>query len=240
MSDDDHDEGPRLPRRIVLGAAAKTLAAGGAVFSVPVLGRALGTPELAPVGQSPVRPPGAVPEPEFLARCIRCFLCGEVCPPGCIVFPPSIETPDTQLDRPPTGFVRDEAEPAAWRRPGTPWVLPWRRGCTLCMACAEVCPTGALVPPPGSPEEAVSRVAMGRAFIDEKICLPYNRISWCGACYTACPLKETAIRVDHQNRPTILAGCVGCGLCVEMCPIKYKAIAVSPPFAPDQGEVRPE
>lgn len=236
---DDSDRAG-ISRRGALSAAAKALGAAGAIVSAPSLGAGLWGLAIAPVGQSPIRPPGAVSEPDFLARCIHCFLCGEVCPPGCIVFPAAIESPDTQLDRPPTGFVREEPDPPAWRRPGTPWILPWKRGCTLCMACTEICPTGALAPVPRPPEGELSQVRMGKAILDEKICLPWNRVSWCGACYTACPLKERAIRVDHQNRPTVLEGCVGCGLCVEMCPIKYKAIAVLPRFAPDVGEVRPE
>lgn len=191
-------------------------------------------PSVAPAGQAPLRPPGAAPGREFVARCIGCALCGEVCPPACIEFPASVEGADVGLRRPRTGPLR--AEPAAprWRGGMTPWVLPWLRGCTLCMACTQVCPTGALAPL----DEGAVR--MGRAVVDEKVCLPFNRISWCGACYTACPLKERAIRVDHRNRPEVLDGCVGCGLCVEACPLRYKAIAVRPPFAPDEGEVRAE
>ena len=82
---------------------------------------------------------------------------------------------------------------------------------------------------------------MGLAVIDRKICLPWNRRSWCGACFTVCPYREKAITVDHQNRPTVHADhCVGCGLCVEVCPIKYKAIAIRAPFRPDEGETRAE
>ena len=82
---------------------------------------------------------------------------------------------------------------------------------------------------------------MGVAVIDRKICLPWTRTSWCGACLTACPYRGEAITVDHQGRPTVHGEhCVGCGLCVEVCPLRYKAISVKPPFAPDRGAVRAE
>jgi ferredoxin len=108
------------------------------------------------------------------------------------------------------------------------------------MKCGEVCPTGALEVPAVTPEKEYGETRMGKAAVDEKICLPFNHISWCGACYTACPLKDIALKVDYRNRPTVLDGCVGCGLCVEVCPIRYKAISVDPPFLPDVGTVRKE
>jgi len=82
---------------------------------------------------------------------------------------------------------------------------------------------------------------MGVARIDRKVCLPWTRTSWCGACLTACPYRQEAITVDYQGRPTVHAEhCIGCGICVEVCPLRYKAIAVVPPFRPDHGEVRAE
>jgi epoxyqueuosine reductase QueG len=108
------------------------------------------------------------------------------------------------------------------------------------MECTKVCPTRALEPPPEVEEHSYGATTMGVAVVDEKICLPFNRISWCGACYTACPLKGVAIEVDYRNRPKVLDGCVGCGLCVEVCPIKYKAIAVASAVAPSGGRTRRE
>jgi len=109
------------------------------------------------------------------------------------------------------------------------------------MKCTEACPTGALKPLSADLNASADKIAMGLAVIDRKICLPWNRRSWCGACYTACPYKEKAITLDFQNRPTVYEEhCVGCGLCVELCPIKYKAISIKAPFYPDSGEERPE
>lgn len=234
---------PRVRRRSFLTALAATgrVAAGGAaVLGAQRLWGRQDAPEGAPAGQSPVRPPGATSEQDFLARCIGCYLCGEVCPPACIQFPSAVQGVDVGLRRPRTGFLRDAMVPPRWQHPGTPYVLPWVAGCILCMECARVCPTGALRPPEPTPEAEYGDTRMGKAVVDEKICLPFNRISWCGACYTACPLKNVAIEVDYRNRPKVLEGCVGCGLCVEACPIRYKAIAIDPPFSPDQGRVRKE
>lgn len=128
-----------------------------------------------------------------------------------------------------------------WGSGETPWILPWETGCNLCMRCGEACPTGAIAPIEDDYETILTEVRMGVAVIDRKICLPYNRRSWCGACLTICPYRERAITVDHQNRPTIHPEyCVGCGLCVEVCPMRHKAVAVVPAFGPDRGRVRAE
>jgi ferredoxin-type protein NapG len=73
------------------------------------------------------RPPGAVSEPAFLAACTRCGYCFEACPVDAIVAAP----------------------PAAGLAAGTPIIEPLVQPCIACegMFCAQVCPTGALVPP---------------------------------------------------------------------------------------------
>lgn len=196
---------------------------------------------VAPPGQQPLRPPGALPEDEFRAACIRCHLCAQVCPVQCIQFPSRIEGSQPRLAPAPGAARRVPMKAPVWAGDDTPYILPWERACILCMACTEICPTRALRPIAEERAEIANRVRMGVAHIDRKICLPWNRRSWCGACFTVCPYRERAITTDHQNRPTIHPEhCVGCGLCVEVCPIKYKAIAVVPPMYPDRGAVRAE
>lgn len=224
----------------LLAVAGQATAAGASVHAVRQLWGPSGQMMPAPAGQEPVRPPGARPEAEFWQRCIGCYLCGEVCPPACIEFPSEIQGVDVGIRRPRTGPVREEPEVPRWKGAGTPWILPWITGCTLCMKCTEVCPTGALEPPKKIEGKDYGDTNMGRAMVDEKICLPFNRVSWCGSCYTACPLKNVAIEIDYRNRPTVLEGCVGCGLCVEVCPIKYKAIAVTSAVASSGGRTRRE
>ncbi|GIW81707.1 MAG: hypothetical protein KatS3mg105_3514 [Gemmatales bacterium] len=147
------------------------------------------------------RPPGALPEPEFLSRCIHCFLCQDVCPPGCIQMKPVTE-PDRH----------------------TPHILPRVKACTLCLKCGQVCPTGAL-----RPLDNKSQVRMGVARVDEQLCVSHLRTGVCGACYTICPMRGKAITQGLFNAPTVHPDfCTGCGLCEEVCIVPYRAIRVYP------------
>ncbi|MFH1115685.1 MAG: 4Fe-4S dicluster domain-containing protein [Pseudomonadota bacterium] len=162
-----------------------------------------------------LRPPGAVDEERFMALCIRCNRCLEVCPYGTI-------------------------KRAGWGPAmGTPYVLPETRACYLCMACSRLCPTGALDPQLRSPE----KVRMGKASIDASIC--YSRLfmrhdvlpenagqkigALCNTCYNVCPLADKAIVLKDNLFPVVLDGCVGCGICVERCPTRPKrAVNITP------------
>jgi len=207
------------------------------------LEQALGRVEAAPAAQSPIRPPGSLSENDFRALCTRCFLCGQVCPADCIAFPNRIEGAQPPLLRAPGAMERRSIDPPVWEADDTPFILPWKKACAPvdCMQCGEVCPTGAIRSIRNDKATIGLEVKMGVALIDRKICLPWTRTSWCGACFTICPWRDEAITVDYQGRPTIHAeSCTGCGLCVELCPIRYKAIAIRPPFKPDYGMVRAE
>ncbi len=150
-----------------------------------------------------LRPPGALAEAGFLAACIRCERCRDACEAGCI-----------RIARPPDGAGR-----------GTPFIVARERGCTLCLECTRVCPTGAL-----RRLEEVEDVAMGVAVIDERTCVAINRTGVCGACHTVCPLRNRAITLGLHNAPAIHDDkCVGCGLCEEACILDgTKAIRVFP------------
>jgi len=71
-----------------------------------------------------LRPPGALPEDHFLASCIKCGQCLQVCPPQVI-----------KLAGISQGFGI-----------GTPYLVPREGGCILCsgLPCVLACPTGAL------------------------------------------------------------------------------------------------
>jgi ferredoxin-type protein NapG len=195
----------------------------------------------APTGQAPLRPPGVGTEAELMALCTGCYLCGEVCPPQAIRFPARVSGAQAPLLRAPGAMARQGFVEPVWSGSPAPYILPWIRSCTLCMDCTEICPTGAIEPIEESREAIEREVRMGVARIDRKLCLPWTGVSWCGACYTVCPLKGTAINVDYRDRPSIVNdGRVGCGQCVEVCPLRYKAVAVLPSFPPSSGSLRGE
>ncbi len=162
-----------------------------------------------------LRPPGAVEEQKFMALCIRCNRCMEVCPYG-------------SIKRAGLGATI-----------GTPHVFPQDKACYLCMACCRLCPTGALDKDLKDP----SKVKMGKAKIEPSICyshlflehdvIPDESLekigALCNTCYNVCPLRDKAIILKDNLYPVILDDCVGCGICVERCPTRPKrAINVIP------------
>ncbi|MEJ2143341.1 MAG: 4Fe-4S dicluster domain-containing protein [Gammaproteobacteria bacterium] len=137
--------------------------------------------------------PGALADPHaFIEACIGCGLCGEVCPPKCILFHKSDGGSESNK----------------------PYIDPARKSCILCGYCMEVCPTEALTVTP------VREIDMGVAQIDRAACYPWVDQGVCGACVSVCPLGEKAIDFAFGNfyRPVVQEGCVGCGQCVEVCP----------------------
>lgn len=138
------------------------------------------------------RPPGALPEPAFLAACTRCSYCIEACPARAII----------------------SAPPSAGLAAGTPVILPETEPCVACdgMFCARVCPTGALVPP----VDGWAREKLGVLALDTERCIAFQGIE-CGVCARVCPIGAAALDLDGQGRPVIGAACVGCGVCVRAC-----------------------
>lgn len=148
-----------------------------------------------------LRPPGALDELSFLAACLRCQLCAQTCETGCI----------------------ELFGPAEGRHAGSPHITAARAACNLCLACTRACPSGAL-----AELSEPTAVRMGTAVVDERLCVSHNGTGACGACHTACPLRNRAITQGLRNAPTVHEEhCVGCGLCEEAC-IVYdrKAIRV--------------
>lgn len=153
-----------------------------------------------------LRPPGALPEKEFLDQCIGCGQCANVCPNGCI----SLSTPDSGL----AGMA-------------TPEISARAKGCILCMACTQVCPTDALAPLQPT-EEGKAAVNMGIAVVQPEVCYSYAGRT-CGVCYRACPLPGKALRLGLMETPIVNPDhCVGCGLCEQSCVHMPQAIRVIP------------
>lgn len=160
-----------------------------------------------PAAAAPLRPPGALPERDFLAACIRCFQCASVCPNQCIRF---------------TGLG------AGLRAADTPHIRAREQACILCMRCTQACPTDALEPIADDPDAILKSVKMGVAEVNESLCYSYAGRT-CGVCYYACPFQDVAIRLQKNAQPVVIKdSCVGCGNCERACIHLPQAIRVRP------------
>jgi len=138
---------------------------------------------LAGAGRDPslIRPPGALDEERFLARCIRCGQCMRICP-GNIIQPALLEA-----------GVQGLWTPAVNYRIG-------RSGCQPnCIACGQVCPTAAIRPLSLDEKQGLGEFAaqgpirMGTAFVDRSRCLPWAMDRPCLVCHELCPVSPKAI-----------------------------------------------
>lgn len=213
------------------------LALGGGIFLSPHILSA----------ENRLRPPGAVEEDRFLALCIKCGQCLQVCPYH------SIKLSD---------FLKGHGG-------GTPYIDANERGCYACNAvpCVLACPTGAL---DHSCEKALD-IKMGVAYLqspqtclavinkpvpkgyDEKMqnfIKEQRNVTYlekevlekfsgfegkaCSLCADMCPIENplSAIAmVDNEDggkKPEIYEGCIGCGVCQEVCPTKEPSIVIKP------------
>ncbi|MDP7248969.1 MAG: 4Fe-4S binding protein [Planctomycetota bacterium] len=161
----------------------------------------------------PVRPPGSVPEKEFLQLCIRCGECMKACPNDVLQ---------------PMGFKKQGLE-GLW----TPEVVANWAGCEpSCNICTQVCPTAAIRPIPLE-EKRCARI--GLADVNKETCLPYAGKEACQLCvdecstagYKAIEFERVHVEVDEDGMPLDDSGyvapvvlpekCVGCGLCQTRC-----------------------
>jgi len=210
------DSPRKLPRREFL----RTLALAGGVVSAAMLG-------IVPVlkGWSKrLRPPGAVAERKFLASCIKCGQCVQVCPVE------AIKLADAE-----DGFGI-----------GTPFIEPRAQACDFScdgLQCVLACPTGALTHDINYPHEATMAVA--------KLARPELCLAVLGKGFTGTARGddfEGKLRYDEVDRwnpipvrehPYELDTC---DLCVRQCPIEIRIAqceAGAPP-AGDENQCPPE
>lgn len=132
-----------------------------------------------------IRPPGALPEAQFLQRCIKCGQCMRICPTNIIV-PGGLN-----------GGLENLWTPALNFRSGT-------SGCQLnCTACGFICPTAAIRPITISEKLGLNEYAekgpirLGTAFVDRSRCLPWAMNTPCIVCQENCPVTPKAIYVKE-------------------------------------------
>lgn len=153
-----------------------------------------------------LRPPGSIPEPDFLNACIRCGRCMKACPTNGLQ-PTILES----------GFD------GLW----TPRLVPRLGACEKsCNLCGQVCPTAAIR---NLPLEEKTYARIGTAVLDRSRCLAWEQDRACLVCDEACPYNA----IDSRNetvqgvtlgRPLVNeSACVGCGLCEARCPVEGPA-----------------
>ncbi len=191
-----------------VGTAAAVAGGGLAAWSTKSFGAKL----IDPNAYRPVRPPGSVPEQEFLQMCIRCGECFKACPNNVLQ---------------PLGF--EQGLEGLW----TPAMKADWAGCDpSCNACGQVCPTGAIR---ALPLEEKRHARMGLAIVNEETCLPFADREACQLCvdecvaagYDAIEFTQVHTEVDDAGNPIEGTGylapvvlpdkCVGCGLCQTRC-----------------------
>jgi ferredoxin-type protein NapF len=165
--------------------------------------------------QGLIRPPGALPEPDFLQSCVRCGECLRACPTNTL-------QPD---------WYRAGAE-GLW----APRMNLRHAACDQdCNACGLVCPTES-IRPLSLIERRHARV--GTAVILRDKCLPWARDQRCLVCEEQCPYSAVVLQRDDRYRfglPVVETDrCNGCGQCEDRCPVTGdSAIIVTP-----EGELR--
>jgi ferredoxin len=208
-------EGAHLKRRKVLTG----LAAGAA--TLPLLRANTGLS--AEPHERLIRPPAALPENQFLARCIRCGECMKVCP---------------------NNALHPALTEAGWEGIWTPLLVPRVGYCEpSCTLCGQVCPTGAIgeftsqekawIGAPTGSSADHPPIRLGTAFYDRGRCLPWAMGTECIVCEEWCPTTPKAVylrsaevadatgSMKQVRQPYIDAErCVGCGACEFACPVR--------------------
>jgi polyferredoxin len=160
-----------------------------------------------------VRPPGALPEDEFLRTCIRCGECMKSC-------------------------VTNTLQPCFWESGlsglWTPKMDLRFAACEQnCNVCGKVCPTQAIR---SVSLEEKTHAKVGTAILLKERCLVWAQDKLCLICDEICPYNAIVFRtIEGYRRPVVIASkCNGCGFCETRCPVGgTSAIVVVP-----DGEIR--
>ena len=160
-----------------------------------------------------VRPPGAIPETEFLRTCIRCGECMKSC-----------LTNTLQPCLWESGFS------GLWTPKMDLRLAPCDQNCNV---CGKVCPTQAIR---SVSLDEKTHAKVGTAILRKEMCLVWAQNKLCLICDEICPYNAIVFRpVEGYRRPFVIASkCNGCGFCEQRCPVKGESAIV---VVPD-GEIR--
>lgn len=160
-----------------------------------------------------IRPPGAIPETEFLRTCIRCGECMKSC-------------------------LTNTLQPCLWESGfsglWTPKMELRLAPCDQnCNVCGKVCPTQAIR---SVSLEEKTHAKVGTAILRKEMCLVWAENKLCLICDEICPYNAIVFRpVEGYRRPVVIASkCNGCGFCEQRCPVKGESAIVVVP----NGEIR--
>ena len=166
-------------------------------------------------GMRHLRPPGALPEEDFITKCIRCGLCVRDCPFDILKL-----------------ATIDDATTL-----GTPFFIARTKPCEMCedIPCVKACPSDALMKSLTNINDSKMGLAV---LVDQENCLNHQGLR-CDICFNVCPIPNEAItlKMSHNKRtqkhalfiPTVHSNsCTGCGKCEKSCPLPEAAIKILP------------
>ncbi len=179
----------------------------GSLIAIPVFKQ---KPEYKKNHARLIRPPGALPEQDFINACIRCGQCMKVCPTNGLQ---------------PSLF--EYGADALF----TPRLIPRIGWCEKnCNQCSAVCPSGALKTVPIPQKETTM---IGTAYIIRDLCIPWSEYKNCLVCEEMCPTNKKSIIFKEETLinkrgqkvriklPYVLEDtCIGCGKCEHKCPVQ--------------------
>jgi len=178
--------------------------------SIPVAAAGLAGRKWLARGAQAIRPPGA-DVARINALCARCGNCMKACPYG-LIRPDFGRTGVDGLLTPVLQFrsVDENQEQYCFQD---------------CVACTQVCPTGALKPLTLEQKHAQP---IGRAVIRKDLCLAWAKNEYCAVCDEYCPYKAVKLEKRGDVAYPVIdpALCRGCGACESACPAEPIAIIV--------------